>query len=296
MRGLPEPLSSEKWPLKVSPQYKTHIEWIKKRGGRIPVEKKPSKYLAHPNSFIQMHWKDLHDVAYPLTLLPKATWTALHNNKPHGAVCVRCRKPRRISAHDRKLFLTAERLSWPRLTFGYKARTGIEEALWPVNFELGVEEPVQFSMQHDIFSAKKSVKNKSYPYSDSFEAEMVMRVVERAEILTEASWELWRHIDQDPMTSSHQSTTKSFTGPSIDRQPLREISDNARPQAPPSPPSSATKGSKAPESASVSSSSSSMSLVEIYSSLDQIERASPMASRFLEAYAEKLHREVCKEC
>ncbi|KAI7361415.1 hypothetical protein KC354_g8084 [Hortaea werneckii] len=298
MRGLPERLSSEEWPLKVSPQYKTHMEWTKKHGQRIPVEKKPSKYLAHPDSFIQMHWKDHHDVAYPLTLLPKATWTALHNNKPHGAVCARCRRPRQLSAHDRKLFLTAERLSWPRLTFGYKARTGIEEALWPVNFELGVEEPVQFSMHHDIFSAKKSVKNKSYPYSDPSEADMVMRVVEHAEILTEASWELWCSIDQDPTINPSQSSPNP--APSSYREPLREISDNARPQAPPTPPSSATKPGKAPESASVSSSSSSasssMSLVEMYSSLDQIERNSPTASRFLEAYTEKLHREVCREC
>ncbi|KAI6913299.1 hypothetical protein KC318_g3742 [Hortaea werneckii] len=294
MRGLPERLSSEEWPLKVSSQYKTHMEWTKKHGERISVEKKPSKYLAHPDSFIQMHWKDHHDVAYPLTLLPKATWTALHNNKPHGAVCARCRRPRHLSAHDRKVFLTAERLSWPRLTFGYKARTGIEEALWPVNFELGVEEPVQFSMHHDIFSAKKSVQNKSYPYSGPSEADMVMRVVEYAEILTEASWELWGSIDSDGTRSPSQPNTNP--APSTDRQPLREISDNTRPQAPPTPPSSATKGSTAPESASVSSSSSSsMSLVEMYSSLDQIERSSPMASRFLEAYAEKLHREVCKE-
>ncbi|KAI6912058.1 hypothetical protein D0869_10333 [Hortaea werneckii] len=296
MRGLPEPLSSEEWPLKVSPQYKTHMEWTKKHGQRIPVEKKPGKYLAHPDSFIQMHWKDHHDVAYPLTLLPKATWTALHNNKPHGAVCARCRRPRHLSPHDRKLFLTAERLSWPRLTFGYKARTGIEEALWPVNFELGVEEPVQFSMHHDIFSAKKSVKNKNFPYSDSSEAEMVMRVVEHAEILTEASWELWRNLDQEPTITPNYLSAEVFSRPSSDRQPLREISDNARPQAPPTPPSSATKPSKAPESESVSSSSSSMSLVEMYSSLDRIERNSPTASRFLEAYAEKLHREVCKEC
>lgn len=296
MRGLPEPLSSEQWPLKVSPQYKAHMEWFKKYGERIPVEKKPSKYLAHPDSFIQMHWKDHHDVAYPLTLLPKATWTALHNNKPHGAVCARCRRPRHLSPHDRKLFLTAERLSWPRLTFGYKARTGIEEALWPVNFELGVEEPVQFSMHHDIFSARKSVKNKSYPYSDPSEADMVMRVVEHAEILTEASWELWSSIDQETTTRS-QSSTNSFTASSTDRPPLREISDNARPQPGPlTPPSSATKGSKAPEPSASISSPPSMSLVDMYSSLDQIERSSPMASRFLEAYAEKLHREVCKEC
>ncbi|RMY53384.1 hypothetical protein D0865_05281 [Hortaea werneckii] len=298
MRGLPEPLSSEEWPLKVSPQYKTHMEWTKKRGERIPVEKKPSKYLAHPDSFIQMHWKDHHDVAYPLTLLPKATWTVLHNNKPHGAICAHCRRPRQLSAHDRKLFLTAERLSWPRLTFGYKARTGIEEALWPVNFELGVEEPVQFSMHHDIFSAKKSVKNKNFPYSDSSEAEMVMRVVEHAEILTEASWELWRNLDQEPTITPNHLSAEVFSRPSSDRQPLREISDNARPQAPPTPPSSATKPGKAPESfpsvSSSSSSSSSMSLVEMYSSLDRIERNSPTAARFLEAYAEKLHREVCK--
>ncbi|KAI6840431.1 hypothetical protein KC340_g7821 [Hortaea werneckii] len=301
MRGLPERLSSEQWPLKGSPQYKTHMEWTKKRGERIPVEKKPGKYLAHPDSFIQMHWKDHHDVAYPLTLLPKVTWTALHNNKPHGVACARCRRPRHLSPHDRKLFLTAERLSWPRLTFGYKARTGIEEALWPVNFELGVEEPLQFSMHHDIFSAKKSVKNRSYPYSDSAEAEMVMRVVEHAEILTEASWELWCSIDQENSTiTPNHSSAGVFSRPSPGRQPLREISDNARPQAPPTPPSSATKPGKAPESfpsvSSSSSSSSSMSLVEMYSSLDRIERNSPTASRFLEAYAEKLHREVCKEC
>ncbi|KAI6822830.1 hypothetical protein KC340_g12000 [Hortaea werneckii] len=295
MRGLPEPLSPEQWPLKVSPQYTTYMKRSTEHGHRMPIEKRPTKYLAHPDSFIQMHWKDHHDVAYPLTLLPKATWNALHHvndNKPHSAVCARCRRPRQLSSHDRKLFLTAERLSWPRLTFGYKARTGIEEALWPVNFELGVEEPVQFSMHHDIFSAKKSVKNKFYPYSDSCEAEMVMRVVEHAEILTNASWELWSNIDQQtttPVPSQHGKT-----GASSARPPLGEISDNARLQAPPTPPSSATKNSKAPESASISPPS--MSLVEMYSSLDKIERSSPMASRFLEAYAEKLHAEVCKEC
>ncbi|KAI7505186.1 hypothetical protein KC347_g8079 [Hortaea werneckii] len=257
MRGLPEPLSPEQWPL-------------------------------------NMHWKDYHDVAYPLTLLPKATWNALHNvndNKPHSAVCARCRRPRQLSPHDRKLFLTAERLSWPRLTFGYKARTGIEEALWPVNFELGVEEPVQFSMHHDIFSAKKSVKNRFYPYCDSCEAEMVMRVIEHAEILTDASWELWRSIDQETMTPTPGQP--GTTGASSARPPLGEISDNVRPQAPPTPPSSATKNSKAPQP---TLDASSMSLVEMYSSLDKIERSSPMASRFLEAYAEKLQAEVCKEC
>ncbi|RMZ03066.1 hypothetical protein D0862_05800 [Hortaea werneckii] len=297
MRGLPEPLPQDQWPLNVSPQYTTYMKRSTEHGHRIPIEKRPTKYLAHPDSFIQMHWKDHHDVAYPLTLLPKATWNALHNalhnDKPRGAVCARCRRPRQLSAHDRKLFLTAERLSWPRLTFGYKARTGIEEALWPVNFELGVEEPVQFSMHHDIFSARKSVKNKSYPYSDPSEADMVMRVVEHAEILTEASWELWSSLGQETTTIPSQSNTNP--APSSDRQPLREISDNARPQAPLTPPSSASKGSQAPESASISSPAS-MSLVEMYSSLDKIERASPMASRFLEAYAEKLHREACKDC
>ncbi|KAI6865841.1 hypothetical protein KC323_g4199 [Hortaea werneckii] len=293
MRGLPEPLTSEQWPLRISPQYKIHMEWSKKHGERVPVEKRAGKYLAHPDSFIQMHWKDHHDVAYPLTLLPKATWNALHNNKPHGAVCARCRRPRHLSPHDRKLFLTAERLSWPRLTFGYKARTGIEEALWPVNFELGVEEPVQFSMHHDISSAKKSFKNKDFPYADSSEAEMVMRVVDHAEILTNALWELWRSLDQGATpTLSHASTT----GASSARPPLSEISDNSKPpQEPLTPPSSATKPSKAPEPAPVSLSSS-MSLVEMYSSLDKIERSSPLASRFLEAYAEKLHAEVCREC
>ncbi|KAI7265122.1 hypothetical protein KC345_g8567 [Hortaea werneckii] len=280
MRGLPEPLSREQWPLQVSPQYKIYKEWSKKHGQRIPVEKRVGKYLAHPDSFIQMHWKDHHDVAYPLTLLPKATWTALHNNNPHGA-----------------LFLTAERLSWPRQTFGYKARTGIEEALWPVNFELGVEEPVQFSMHHDIFSAKKSVKNKNLPYADSSEAEMVMRVVQHAEILTDASWELWRDLDQHTTPMLSQSSTNPSTTPSSARPPLSEISDNARlQQTPLTPPSSATEPAKDPEFPSGSSSSSSMSLVEMYSSLDKIERSSPMASRFLEAYAEKLHAEVCREC
>ncbi|KAI6878928.1 hypothetical protein KC360_g8304 [Hortaea werneckii] len=270
MRGQPEPLSPEQWPLNVSPQYTTYMKRSTEHGHRMPIEKRPTKYLAHPDSFIQMHWKDHHDVAYPLTLLPKATWNALHNvndNKPHSAVCARCRRPRHLSSHDRKLFLTAERLSWLRLTFGYKARTGIEEALWPVNFELGVEEPVQFSMHHDIFSAKKSVKNRFYPYADAAEADME--------------------------TTTPMPGQQGTTGVSSDRPPLGEISDNARPQAPPTPPSSAAKSSKAPETAS---DSSPMSLVEMYSSLDKIERSSPMASRFLEAYAEKLHAEVCKEC
>ncbi|KAI6803428.1 hypothetical protein KC332_g14899 [Hortaea werneckii] len=287
MRGLPEPLSSEQWPLKVSPQHTIYMKRSTEHGHRIPFDKRPTKYLAHPDSFIQMH-------CYPLTLLPKATWNALHNNKPHGAVCARCRRPRHLSPHDRKLFLTAERLSWPRQTYGYKARTGIEEALWPVNFELGVEEPVQFSIHHDIFSAKKSFKNRNFPYSDSSEADMVMRVVEHAEILTDASWELRRELDQEATPMLSQSSTNHSTAPSSARPPLSEIDGNTRPQQTPlTLPSSATKHSKALEAAS---DSSPMSLVEMYSSLDQIERSSPLASRFLEAYAEKLHGEVCREC
>ncbi|KAI7153331.1 hypothetical protein KC349_g8459 [Hortaea werneckii] len=125
---------------------------------------------------------------------------------------------------------------------------------------------------------------------------MVMRIVEHAEILTEASSELWSSINQEATRTLNHSSAGFFSRPSSDRQPLREITDNARPQAPPTPPSSATKGSKAPEPSASISSSSSMSLIEMYSSLDQIERASPMASRFLEAYAEKLHREVCSDC
>lgn len=39
-----------------------------------------------------------------------------------------------------------------------------------------------------------------------------------------------------------------------------------------------------------------MTLVEFYSSLDKIERTSSMGERFLKAYAEKLHDEVCKQC
>ena len=37
-------------------------------------------------------------------------------------------------------------------------------------------------------------------------------------------------------------------------------------------------------------------LTEFYSSFDKLERLSPMGARFLEAYAEKLREDVCKDC
>ncbi|KAK5136676.1 hypothetical protein LTR08_002329 [Meristemomyces frigidus] len=80
---------------------------------------------------------------------PKATWQATHDDKPDEAVCAYSRRANKLSAQQKKLPLVAERLSWAASTFGVKARSQNEEALWSVDYELGIRELVELSSRED---------------------------------------------------------------------------------------------------------------------------------------------------
>ena len=295
-------LSQEEWPLRLHPAYLRLQQEDARRGSSnqqaIFGNRPKVKYLDHPDAGIDMGWRDHHDVAYPISLLPKATWDTLHHSKPFGAYCSRCRKPREITPHQRKLFLTGERLSWPPVTFGVKAKTRIEEALWPVNFGLGIEEPVLLSTQPTILGGNKSRKDRWYPFKSAVEAQMVMWVLEQADALTENSWAAWKtlaheqsrqakqpkegnRVDDEMMTAGATSAALPKSGAEV------EPTTATRSSPPPSQDKPAPNEEPPP---------SSLTLVDMYRALDQIERTSQMSSRFLEAYAEKLHAEICKNC
>lgn len=74
------------------------------------VHKPLIKYKEHPDTRALSDWKT---EPYPLRLLHHTTRTALQKNKLDSAICARCLGPRPLTACDRKLFLVAERLSWP---------------------------------------------------------------------------------------------------------------------------------------------------------------------------------------
>lgn len=179
VKPVTEKLSSEQWPLRVSSHHA-------RRGNS-----RSDKYYPHPHCGFT-GYPYFHEVAYPLSLLPKATWEALHNTRLEDAECSYCRRSCKISPHQHKLFLVGERLSWPVGTFGVKAQSKNEEALWAVNYGLGIEEPVMLSSQETFLGGKKSGKDPWFPYQTQVEADLAMMVIEKADVLTEASWEAWK--------------------------------------------------------------------------------------------------------
>ncbi|GIZ45547.1 hypothetical protein CKM354_000870900 [Cercospora kikuchii] len=261
------------------------------------------KHKPHADSGVG---KDFHSVPYPLTLLPKKTWQALNNGDAKGGVCSRCGKDRDSTTWQRKLFLVAERLSWDPRATSSQQREQNEVALWAINAELGVFDP---AVDDDdvVIGGKHSRENEWYPYLNKVEAEMALRIIEKADVLTEMSWPLWKAqacAALEPAegtdgvghnaNTSHQGESSAFT-----RQPLGEISSNSSQSSRVSP--------KGKEKLSVSSRSSLpahanhpectyKTLADFYALLDKVERTSPMGARYLEAYAERLHAEICKDC
>lgn len=90
---------------------------ISRTGTRLDQGKthEPKKiYTKHPDSGVG---ESFHSVLYPLVLIPYGSWHVLHygngGTKNYQYICSKCKKKRaKITAHERKLFLVAERLSW----------------------------------------------------------------------------------------------------------------------------------------------------------------------------------------
>lgn len=265
-------------------------------------------YRPHPESGVG---KEFHGVPYPLTLLPKQSWEALNRGDSDGAVCTSCGKPKPSTPHQRKLFLVAERLSWEVGTVSYAMRSQNEVSLWAVNAEFEIFEPAVDDEEVVIGGKLGRHEGEWFPYQSKAEAETAMRIIARAENLAESTWLLWRnmadlafslstksaHDDLVDLTGDEPVTKQSGSG----RSALQDISPNSHlAQAVTNP---ADKGKSAvlpaPQQTPIAQPEAKceyQQLSEFYSLLDKIERTSPMGARFLEAYAERLHSETCKDC
>lgn len=154
------------------------------------------KHKKHPDSGVG---RNFHSVPYPLSLLPLKSWKTLHGEdnsitSQNNIICSTCRKPRTdLTAHQTKLFLVAERLSWEDGTVGSRERARNEETLWEVNAELGIYEPAVEEDGH-VVGGKRSKENKLWPYNNAYDADVALKLIEKVEVLTERNWELWKSM------------------------------------------------------------------------------------------------------
>lgn len=269
--------------------------------------------------------KDFHSVPYPLSLLPKKTWEALNNGESDGSVCGKCERPRPSTAHQRKLFLVAERLSWEVGATSSATRNQNEIALWAVNAELDIFEPA-VDDDEVIIGGRKSRSDEWYPFKDKIDADMAMRIVAKAELLSERSWGMWKEnvdralqsvqeadlsgtkeqlVDLDDSSSHRSSTTKSLRSPLSDLSPNSKLRRSPRKNGKqpdlsttslPTPPSSGGLEQVGEYEDKPRPGCSFKTMSDFYGLLDKIERTSPLGAKFLEAYAERLHGELCKDC
>lgn len=294
---------------------------------RITANSARPPTISHPRHIFKDHpksgtGKDFHSVPYPLSLLPKKSWEALNNGEVDGAVCAKCDKPRPSSAHQRKLFLVAERLSWEIGSTSSAARSQNEIALWAVNAELDIFEPA-VDDDEVFIGGRQSRGDEWYPFKGRVEAEMAIGIVARAEVLSEACWSSWKeNIDKALQFSVEEDRLGTVDRPvnldddesddySGQRRALKTISPNSRLRHSPrkhgkqpvhstallpTPPSSEGIGQPEGEDSRPAPVCSFKTLSDLYGLLDKIERTSPMGAKYLEAYAERLHKELCKDC
>jgi hypothetical protein len=150
------------------------------------------RYRQHPDSGVG---DNFHSLPYPLTLLPYKSWCFFHRRREgtpdHQFLCPECGKCRGTpTPHQRKLFLVAERLSWQEGLVPTKERLRNEEALWEVNFELGILDPsIEDSEQQP--GGKNSRANMFYPYDTEQEAETAFGLIQQADRISESSFNLW---------------------------------------------------------------------------------------------------------
>lgn len=248
------------------------------------------KYKPHVDSGIG---KNFHSLRYPLSLLPYRSWAALNNGEVSGGVCPQCGKDRDATPYQRKLFLVAERLSWGSGTTSRQQKEQNEVALWAVNADLDVFEP---AVEDDevIMGGRHSRENKWYPFRDQLEADLALKIVEKANILSEASWKVWKDVallrqtGRKPLGELGSSSSQSPRWSSRkNKRDAGTASDSSMPK---------TLFSDPPLEDVAIMKCSYETLSDFYSILDKIEKTSPVAARYLEAYAERLHVDACKSC
>jgi hypothetical protein len=201
-----------------------------------------------------------------------------------------CRSTRKPTPHARKVFLVAERLAWEYRPVPRHEKDENERLTWEVNYELGILDP--FVEDPERFpGGKKSQHNKWHPYQNEFEMKQALNLIFISENLTEASWSLWLGMQKmlrNLVDLPSSSLKERKLGPAASRL-LQETSEN-RLQPKPAETIDLTKSPNRVMSINYKT------LQDFYSLLDQIERTSYVGALFLEAYAERLRDDLCREC
>ncbi|KAH5332012.1 hypothetical protein HBI23_072550 [Parastagonospora nodorum] len=328
--------------------------------GRAPTVCKPAVlHRPHPDSKL---CQDFHWVPYPLGLMPYDSWHNLHHRDDMQPLlpfrCPVCKQSRKATAHMRKLFLVAERLSWDDKLVAMPDKDRNEELNWAVNYELGILDPFVEDAEN-IPGGKNSRYNRFYPYRNEYEMKLAFKLIFMSEELSATSWALWisaqmhlqtmleggEQMDASPSAVLPPPTRmKDERLPTVTpaqqrtREPIETIDLTGSPEPVPKPTTGRSYGlstppsslSKSPHSIAVAGGShrkdgvyktvaasianfeeaggpsaepsplrqieSYKTLQDFYSLLDKIERTSYVGALFLEAYAEKLRDDMCKDC
>ncbi|GME37171.1 hypothetical protein GTA08_BOTSDO03731 [Neofusicoccum parvum] len=238
---------------------------------RVHTSHKPRvRHRNHPDSGVG---ENFHSVPYPLGLLPHSSWHVLHHRRDpssteHHFVCPACRKHRSFpSAYRQKLFLVAERLSWEDGVVPTAERELNQELTWDVNFQLGIEDPVMEDPEQ-VLGGKNSKTNQWFPFENEVDCAASMRLVARADCLSERSYDVWSKM-MDTLYTVLETDAEKEASASL-----------CMPSQPGSGERLGAVGKKA----------------EFYSLLDAIERTSYIGAQYLEAYADHLRDDLCDGC
>jgi hypothetical protein len=264
------------------------------------------RHQPHPESKL---CQDFHWVPYPLGLMPHDSWNHLHHRndvKPASPFrCPVCNQERKATAHMRKVFLVAERLSWDDKIVSIHDKDLNEELNWKVNYELGILNPFVEDPEQ-VPGGKLSRNNKFFPYQNEHEMKLALKLIFMTEDVTEMTWTLWitSNLNLQKMLMSnetegspsiapkHTSTSDSHSTASCTTPSAKED----RKLDPASFANSAPVVEHSEELFPPKRIRSYKSLQDFYSLLDKIERTSYVGALFLEAYAEKLRDDMCKSC
>ncbi|KAF3006612.1 hypothetical protein E8E13_007408 [Curvularia kusanoi] len=226
----------------------------------------------------------------------------------------------------RKMFLVAECLSWEDAITSMYDKSTNEELNWAVNYDLGILDPFVEDPEQ-VPGGKNSQTNKFYPYANEYEMQLAFGYISITENITESTWALWigRHLDLQRAIGSSDLDRRPKI-PSLKEDGLKLFEKRSSLQKTPdieiidltgSPPKPKTKippllsGPYMDQASVVSLPTpqgprpyfnkhrrivSYKSLQDFYELLDKIERTSYVGAMFLEAYAEKLRDDLCKDC
>jgi hypothetical protein len=247
--------------------------------------------------------------------------------------CPVCRAKCEALAHTRKFFLVAERLTWEEGIVSMNEKSLNTNLNSKLNQELNIQSP-STENEECAPGGKHRKTSKYHPYHNEHEMRLAFKLVFATDNLTKAAWSLWigmqldiekkLEVDEAKDTILCEKVTAGCTGAAnmtphdcasdepefplgLQTPPLsskEEVPDTkiiSRTPASITAPQRVT-GPDQPATDSTSQSYRSKrivsyrSLQDFYSLLDQIERGSYVGALFLEAYAERLRKDMYKDC